>query len=796
MPISPKASSPVPASVWIGLIYLILASAWIWGSDWLTLQLLGSPAALTSAQSWKGELFVLFTALLLFWLIRREERAQAAIRAELQSTRSQLEHFVNASTSILYAMVPDSDRTGSWRISYVSANVARLLGHAPDEWLEDADFWFGHLHPDDRPRVLQSQSRLHESGLLQYRYRLRHRDGQYRWIDDQLQLSRSPDGQPVEIVGSWRDVTEQELARQQLLDEQRRWQFAVDGSDLGLWDWNLVDDTVFFSTRWKTMLGYSEEQIGNQLSEWESRVHPHDLSRVMADVQRHLRGEVDFYVNEHRVRCQDGSYKWIMDRGQVVERDGRGRPLRMIGTHTDLTVLKQRELAEITIDHLTHHDGLTGLPNRLLLRDRLEAGLAEARREQQTLALMFIDVDRFKYINDSLGHKAGDALLVEMADRLTQAVRPQDMVSRMGGDEFILLLPQTDVQGAAHLAQELIARISAPSRIAGMELIVTPSIGITMFPGDGQDVDALLQAGDTAMYRAKAAGGANFQFYEPGMHLSASRTLQLENALRRALERHELELHYQPQIELRTLEVTGCETLLRWRHPQLGLVPPSEFIPIAEVCGLILPIGDWVLRTAAAQHKAWQQAGLGAPVLAVNVSPVQFRQPQLALTISAVLEEVGLDPAALELELTESVVSTDPQEAVAIMEQLDRLGVQLAVDDFGTGYSSLSYLKRFPIDKLKIDQSFMRDLDHDENTALIVSGVIAMARNLGLRTTAEGVETAGQVDWLRAAGCDEVQGYHYARPMPAPEYERWLRDYRAGLPRRVGLKPETERGIS
>lgn len=796
MPISPKASSPVPASVWIGLIYLILASAWIWGSDWLTLQLLGSPAALTWAQSWKGELFVLFTALLLFWLIRREERAQAAIRAELESTRSQLEHFVNASTSILYAMVPDPDRTGSWRISYVSANVARLLGHAPDEWLEDADFWFGHLHPDDRPRVLQSQSRLHESGLLQYRYRLRHRDGQYRWIDDQLQLSRSPDGQPVEIVGSWRDVTEQELARQQLLDEQRRWQFAVDGSDLGLWDWNLVDDTVFFSTRWKTMLGYSEEQIGNQLSEWASRVHPHDLSRVMADVQRHLRGEVDFYVNEHRVRCQDGSYKWIMDRGQVVERDGRGRPLRMIGTHTDLTVLKQRELAEITIDHLTHHDGLTGLPNRLLLRDRLEAGLAEARREQETLALMFIDVDRFKYINDSLGHKAGDALLVEMADRLTQAVRPQDMVSRMGGDEFILLLPQTDVQGAAHLAQELIARISAPSRIAGMELIVTPSIGITMFPGDGQDVDALLQAGDTAMYRAKAAGGANFQFYEPGMHLSASRTLQLENALRRALERQELELHYQPQIELRTLEVTGCETLLRWRHPQLGLVPPSEFIPIAEVCGLILPIGDWVLRTAAAQHKAWQQAGLGAPVLAVNVSPVQFRQPQLALTISAVLEEVGLEPAALELELTESVVSTDPQEAVAIMEQLDRLGVQLAVDDFGTGYSSLSYLKRFPIDKLKIDQSFMRDLDHDENTALIVSGVIAMARNLGLRTTAEGVETAGQVDWLRAAGCDEVQGYHYARPMPAPEYERWLRDYRAGLPRRVGLKPETERGIS
>lgn len=613
MVIFPKASSLAPASVRIGLIYLVLASVWIWGSDWLALQLLRSPAAVTWAQSWKGELFVLSTAVLLFWLIRREERTQAAIQAELRRTRSQLEHFVDTSASIIYALAPDPVRPGGWQVSYVSGNVTRLTGYPPADWIGRADFWHEHIHPDDRQRVQQAQQQLHASGQLMHRYRFRHRDGQYRWIDDQLQLGRGADGQPVEIVGSWRDVTEQEQAQQQLLAEKRRWRFAVDGSDLGLWDWNLADDTVFFSTRWKTMLGYSEEQIGNQLSDWESRVHPHDRPRVMADVQRHLRGEVDFYVNEHRVRCKDGSYKWILDRGQVVERDEQGRALRMIGTHTDLTALKQREQAEITIAHLTHHDGLTGLPNRVLLRDRIESALARARREQETLALMFIDVDRFKYINDSLGHKAGDALLIEMAARLKQAVRPQDTVSRMGGDEFTLLLPQTDAQGAAHLAHELIARVSAPSRIAGMQLIVTPSIGIAMFPGDGCDVDALLQAGDTAMYRAKAAGGGNFQFYEPGMHLSASRTLQLENALRWALERDELELHYQPQIELRTLEVTGCETLLRWRHPQLGLVPPSEFIPIAEVSGLILPIGDWVLRTAAAQHKAWQQAGLGVP---------------------------------------------------------------------------------------------------------------------------------------------------------------------------------------
>jgi EAL domain-containing protein (putative c-di-GMP-specific phosphodiesterase class I) len=279
------------------------------------------------------------------------------------------------------------------------------------------------------------------------------------------------------------------------------------------------------------------------------------------------------------------------------------------------------------------------------------------------------------------------------------------------------------------------------------------------------------------MYRAKAAGGANFQFYEAGMHLSASRTLQLENALRWALERHELELHYQPQLELKTRRVTGCEALLRWKHPQLGMIPPSEFIPIAETSGLILPIGEWVLRTAVAQNKVWQRAGLPPAVMAVNVSSVQFRQTQFSALVRTVLEEAGLQPGWLELELTESVVSADPEGAIRIMEQLDQLGVQLSVDDFGTGYSSLSYLKRFPIDKLKIDQSFVRDLGRDPGSALIVSGVIAMARALGLKTTAEGVETAEQAALLAREGSDEVQGYWYARPMPADSCERWLRDY-------------------
>ncbi len=641
------------ASVRIALVYSVLASLWIWGSDWLALQWLDDPAVVMRAQSWKGMSFVLFTTALLYFMVRREERTQAAIQDELRGTRCQLEHFVDSDTSIIYALVPDQSVEGGWTVSYVSGNVERLTGYPPAEWLARAGFWHEHVHPDDREQVL-------------------------------------------------------------------------------------------------------------------------------AGVGRHLRGEGDFYASEHRVRCQDGSYKWILDRGQVVERDGQGQALRMIGTHADLTTLKQRKQVEARLSHMTHHDALTGLPNRVLLRERIESEMAHAWREQEALALMFIDVDRFKFINDSLGHKAGDALLLEIAERLRQAVRQQDTVSRMGGDEFTLLLPQTDAEGAAHLAQELIERISAPSLIEGMELVVTPSIGIAVFPGDGQDVDALLQAGDTAMYRAKAAGGANFQFYEPDMHRSASRTLQIENALRWALERHELELHYQPQIELRSGRVIGCEALLRWRHPKLGLVAPSEFMPIAEDSGLILPIGEWVLRAAVAQNKAWQEAGLTPSLVAVNVSALQFRQAQFAELVSSILVEAGLEACWLELELTESVVSEDLGEAVRIMEQLDRLGVQLSVDDFGTGYSSLAYLRRFPLDKLKIDQSFVRDLGSDPDSVLIVAGVITMARSLGLRTIAEGVETPEQLAVLTAEGCDEVQGYWHARPMHAAQYERWFRGLSEG----------------
>ena len=883
-----------PASIRIGLIYFVLASLWVWGSDWLALQLLEDHALVVQVQSLKGELFVLCTAALLFWLVRREEGAQAAVRGELERTRNQLEHFVDTSASIIYALTPDLGAKAGWRPVYVSANVWRLTGYRPADWLDRSGFWFEHLHPDDRSQVRQAWQQLQQLGTLSLRYRFQHRDGSYRWIDDQLQLYWGTDGQPFEIVGSWRDVTEQEQVQQALRDRQVKLDTFLAHAPAALAMFNRDMRYLLASQRWVQdfQLGAAGDLVGRSHDELLPELPP----QWRQAYQRALAGET-VQREEEPCRLPDGSERWLRWKVQPCEsvdgrvesivilaeditarklreqalelnaslfmnssegivicdgskrilsvnrafseitgyaagevlgqlpmllrsgqqprafyrdmwrqirragrwqgeilnrrkggepflawltislvRDQDGRVRNYYGIFHDIT---QRKQAEDRISQLTHYDALTGLPNRVLLRERIEAELAQAKREQEPLALMFIDVDRFKYINDSLGHRAGDALLVEMASRLEQAVRQQDTVSRMGGDEFTLLLPQMDAEQTAYLAQAIIARISAPWQFEGLELIVTPSIGIAMFPGDGQVVDALLQAGDTAMYRAKGAGGANFQFYEPGMQLSASRTLQLENALRWALERHELELHYQPQIELSTGRVTGCEALLRWTHPQLGSVAPSEFMPIAEASGLILPIGEWVLRTAVAQNKAWQQAGLAPVVMAVNVSAVQFRQTQFPALVRLVLEEAGLEPGWLELELTESVVSADPEAAIRIMKQLDSLGLQLSVDDFGTGYSSLSYLKRFPIDKLKIDQSFVRDLGSDPDSALIVSGVIAMARALGLRTTAEGVETAEQAAMLAHEGSDEVQGYWYARPMPADQYERWLQDYLA-----------------
>jgi diguanylate cyclase (GGDEF)-like protein len=436
-----------------------------------------------------------------------------------------------------------------------------------------------------------------------------------------------------------------------------------------------------------------------------------------------------------------------------------------------------RKVAEHQLEHLAHHDALTGLPNRVLVQDRFDRARANADRAATKVALLFLDLDSFKIINDSLGHTVGDAMLKQIAARLAECVRDTDTISRQGGDEFLIVLPAVqNADDTALVLAKLLERLHAPILVDGHELSTSVSIGVAIYPDDGPDFDTLLKKSDMAMYRAKDAGRNTYRYFDEQMNVEAVEHLALTNNLRRAVERGEFVLHYQPQLDLATGTVVGAEALIRWNHPDRGLVSPRHFIPVAEESGLIIPISEWVIREACRQNVRWRNAGLQDLVMAVNLSAVQFRRGDVEQTVVNALKKSGLNPEYLELELTESTLIHESENVLATVQRLKQLGVKFSIDDFGTGYSSLSYLKRFAIDKLKIDQSFIRDLAVDPDDAAIVRAIIQMAHSLGLKTMAEGVETAEMLAPLRVFGCDEVQGYYFARPMPAREFEQYLRD--------------------
>jgi diguanylate cyclase (GGDEF)-like protein/PAS domain S-box-containing protein len=429
-----------------------------------------------------------------------------------------------------------------------------------------------------------------------------------------------------------------------------------------------------------------------------------------------------------------------------------------------------RKQAEEDLQFVAKHDALTRLPNRIVFNDRLALAVAKAKRGGRRLAVMFIDMDRFKVINDTLGHEAGDTLLREVARRLTLTLRASDTVARLGGDEFVVLIDEvSDPIHLGSIAQKLIDALAAGFPLSGQEYHVTASIGISTYPDDSDDILALLKNADIAMYRAKEQGRNAFQFYSAQMNVHSIERLTLESSLRRALERRELVLHYQPRIDFRSRLITGVEALMRWRHPELGLVPPAKFIPLAEETGLITPIGEWALAAACAQHEAWTRVGLGHLRIAVNLSPRQFLQGDLQKSVARILAEAGCDARKLELEITEGTVMRNPESVVTLLQQLKNMGIHIAIDDFGTGYSSLAYLKRFPIDSLKIDRSFVKDVPEDAGDVAINVAIIAMAHSLGLKVVAEGVETREQFDFLRKEGCDEMQGYFFSRPLPVEE---------------------------
>ncbi|MCL4431763.1 MAG: EAL domain-containing protein [Epsilonproteobacteria bacterium] len=483
-------------------------------------------------------------------------------------------------------------------------------------------------------------------------------------------------------------------------------------------------------------------------------------------------------INEEWVKFADDGSSVLLEITKVPMLDESGSLIGVLGIAHDITARKSNEAH---IQNLAHFDQLTGLPNRILLNDRVTYLLNMAQRKNESLAVMFLDLDHFKNINDTLGHSIGDQVLIEVANRIKEALRDQDSVARLGGDEFIMLFPNTDSNAAMYIATKLIEVISKASMIENNELTITPSIGIAIYPNDGEDFETLLKNADTAMYGVKSASRNSFHFFTQEMQLNLARNLQLDNALRHALKRNELEVYYQPQISLSDGHIIGAEALVRWHHPKLGMISPAEFIPIAESSGQIIEIGEWVLQTAIQQTKEWIDGGFAPMIIAVNLSAIQFRQKNLLTRITDILKEVELPHQYLELELTEAVTMHNPESVINIMNKLYEQGIRMSIDDFGTGYSSLSYLKKFKVYKLKIDQSFIRDIGKDNDDRAIVSAIIDMAHNLGLKTIAEGVETAEQLDFLHLHGCDEVQGYYFSKPLPCAEFEIFFKNF-LGLP--------------
>jgi diguanylate cyclase (GGDEF)-like protein/PAS domain S-box-containing protein len=568
--------------------------------------------------------------------------------------------------------------------------------------------------------------------------------------------------QPEGIVVIGRDITQHKQAEEQLKN-------IMDSLDVAIWSVDAKTDTMLYrSPGTEKIYGYPAQAFFDDPQLFKKITHPDDAPR-MEEVIKELRTGKTL-EHEYRIIQPGGKVRWVRERTIPIF-DSNGNLYRFDGITIDIT---EKKRSEEKMKFMAYHDALTGLPNRRFFNRCLTDALAMSQRAKQSTAVMFVDLDNFKRINDTLGHAVGDQLLKAVVRRFTACVSEKDIISRLGGDEFAIILQGISRQHAAEVAERIIDCCSEPFVIEGHELFVSPSIGISLYPDDGDSIENLVKNADVAMYEAKEQGKNTYQFYTSEMNEAIFRRVELEKHLRKALEREELSLYYQPQVDLKTGRIIGVEALVRWEHPQWGIVSPADFIPLAEETGLIVPLGEWVLRTACRQQKAWQEAGLPFTRVSVNLSTRQFYQNDLVKTISQILRQTGLDPQYLELEITESItMSVD--HALEVLDKLKGLGVKLSMDDFGTGYSSLSYLKNFPIDQLKIDQSFVRDITGSRKDAAIVKTIIELAHNLDMRVIAEGVETEEQLNWLKQQECDEAQGYYFSEPLTVEQFELLMR---------------------
>ncbi|MDP9329852.1 MAG: EAL domain-containing protein [Actinomycetota bacterium] len=687
--------------------------------------------------------------------------------------RTLVEHIPAVTYVDAYA---DEDPATSIPI-YVSPQVESLLGYSVEEWMSDPGLWEKVLHPDDTHPATQAAWKTTVSGVpYNIEYRMLHRDGRVVWVRDDAYIRRDDWGHRDVWQGLWHDITASKQAEERLMETEAKHRALIEQipAVVYLAEYGNQGEWLYMSPQLEQMLGYTPEEWMEHPEPFSTHLHPEDLERVLAEEEASwATGEP--LSTEYRIHARDGRMLWIHDQAALVKTE-TGRPLYWQGLMHDVT---DQKLAQERIAFLAYHDEMTGLPNRLMFEEILNIGLERARRHGFAVAVLSLDLDQFKLVNDSLGHELGDELLLAVSRRLQQESRETDMVSRQGGDEFQLLLADLDFGTEEDLqvtAESVAARVQAalgePFRLAGTELYVSASVGISIYPFHAEDAPTLLKNAEIAMYESKRIGPGGHAMYSVGGTDALSR-LSMATRLRKAVERQDWTLHYQPIVDLRTGSPRGVEALVRWSEPGRDLIYPGEFIPLAEEMGLIGDIGDWVIEELCRQSRIWSEKGLELEI-AFNVSPQQLLDPQIVERLLRRLEETGVDPRTVVVEITESTAMADPSDTNRVLEQLDRGGVRLAIDDFGTGYSSLSRLKDLPVSILKIDRSFIRDIPNEPHASNMVKAVIQLANGLEMTPLAEGVETEEQRRFLLEQGCVVGQGFLFSRPIPPAELEEWV----------------------
>ncbi|MDY0002382.1 MAG: EAL domain-containing protein [Polyangia bacterium] len=674
--------------------------------------------------------------------------------------------FENAPIGI-YQTTPDG------RMLMANPHMARMLGYESFEELaannlEESGFWPSY------PRARFKEQIENEGQIQGYEAVWIRRDGKALFVRENARVVRDASGAVLYYTGTAEDISEQRRAEEALQKSEERFALAASGAHDGLWEWDLESGQLYVSPRWLDIHGLDGTGPNSMVELWFERVHPEDLTLLRAEIQAHLDGVSAHFEREYRVLHADGSYRWMLTRGLAVREPG-STPVRMAGSTVDIT---ERRQTEEQLLHHALHDRLTGLPNRALFMDRLRRALAQARHSPgYDMAVVLLDLDRFKMVNESLGHEVGERIIKEVGTRLKEIVKPGDTLSRVGGDEFAILLEGLREPGEARkLVDRVQEHLTRPFQHQGNEIFVTASVGIAPCTPEYERAGDLVRDAEVAMYRAKTMGRERCAVFAPAMRERAVAWLQIEGHLRHALERDQLLLYYQPIVSLETGQISGFEALIRWRHPELGLVSPSKFVHVAEETGLIIPMGQWVLLNAARQLKRWQTELPSHRDLTVNVnlSARQLNDRQLVGSVSKILEETQIPAHSLRLEITESVLMEDRTSAMKLLRELKSLKVQLSIDDFGTGYSSFSHLELFPISSLKIDRSFIHRMGLAGEHPDVVDTIITLGRNLGLHVVAEGVETDGQLAQLRQLRCEFAQGFLFSPPLGSQQAEELL----------------------